>query len=139
MECRFNMRTESDGTVNLHFLFNPEIVNELDSRFFSNLKIEYRNKNYRCIKNELIQLGRDYKDDQHLDENAAYKEGINQFKISIELLKTIFKDDSSLKENVFIVVPNSSKDGNSGVRESGFAVNREEVYRLSQGYIFRES
>ncbi|MBT4791151.1 MAG: hypothetical protein HON90_06235, partial [Halobacteriovoraceae bacterium] len=131
VECRFNIRTESDGTVNLHFIFNPEIVNELESRFFSNLIFTYNGRPYKCLKDDLIKLGRDFKNDQNLEIDAALKEGVNQFKVSIELIKGILGSDRELCENVFIIVPNSSKDGNSGVQEGGFAASREEVYRIS--------
>jgi hypothetical protein len=131
VECRFNIRTESNGTVNLHFIFNPDIVNELENRFFSNLVFEYNGRPYKCQRNELIQLGRDFKNNQQLGEEVSYKEGVNQFKVSIGNVKKIFKDDKGLAESVFIAVPNSSKDGNSGVQESGFAASREEVYRIS--------
>ena len=131
VECRFNIRTESNGTVNLHFVFNPDIVNELETRFFSNLSFEYSSRPYKCTKSELIRLGMDYKNDPSLDADIAYREGVNQFKVSIQNIREIFRNDKKLSENVFVVVPNSSKDGNSGVQESGFAASREEIYRVS--------
>ncbi|MDD0851605.1 hypothetical protein HBN50_00805 [Halobacteriovorax sp. GB3] len=131
VELRLDLRTQSNGTVNLHIIFNPKIVNELDRRFFSELKFEYSDKIYKCLRDDLIRLGRDFSNNQELPENEALKCGTNQFKVSLTELKRLLKTDNDLRLNSFIIVPNSSTDGNSGIQESGFAAYREEIYRLS--------
>lgn len=131
VELRLLLRTENNGTVNLHVIFNPDIVNDLEHRFFSELKFKYLDSNYKCIKSDLIRLGRDHKGQPDLDENAALKEGANQFKVSLENLRAVFDQDQRLKANAFLVVPNSSTDGNSGIQDGSFAAIRREIYRFS--------
>ena len=49
----------SDSPINIHCLFDPSIVGELEGRFIANLKFEYNHNKYCSTKSELVGLGRD--------------------------------------------------------------------------------
>jgi energy-coupling factor transporter ATP-binding protein EcfA2 len=131
VELRILPATDSDRPINLHVIFNPSVVGDLDSKFFSSLEFTYNSEVYKCIRTDLIKLGRKYKNDNSLDEEAAYKAGAEQFKATIEGLRKIFQD-KVLAENSIIIVSNSSGDGNSGIQHSSLASIREEIYRLTR-------
>lgn len=88
----------SDSPINIHCLFDPSIVGELEGRFFGNLKFEYNRNNYGATKSELIRLGRDFQKDQSLSDENALKIGLSQYVISLETLSNVFKDNPQLKE-----------------------------------------
>ena len=71
----------SDSPINIHCIFDPSIAGELESRFFANLKFEYRSNHYSATKSELIRFGRDFQSDQHIPEDEAYKIGLDQYVI----------------------------------------------------------
>jgi len=132
VELRITPVTDTETPINMHIIFNPEIVDELESKFFSGLEFNYQNENYKCTRVDLVKLGRKYKNNQNLDEEVAYREGVDQFKIkSIEDIKNLFKKDQVLRDNSLVVVSNSSRDGASGIQESSLTSSREEIYRFS--------
>ncbi|MDD3237907.1 MAG: hypothetical protein PHV37_07410 [Candidatus Gastranaerophilales bacterium] len=102
-----------DSPINIHFIFNPKIIDQLESRFFSKLKFPYDNTNFNASKVDLTRLGKTF--DNTLDEQNAYKKGIEMFVVSFDSIKNIFDEDMDLRENVVIGVSNSSCDGASGI------------------------
>ena len=88
----------SDSPINIHCLFDPSIVGELEGRFFANLKFEYNHNDYGATKNELIRLGRDFQKNQSLSDEAALKIGLSQYVISLKALSDVFKNNPQLKE-----------------------------------------
>lgn len=131
VEIRIIPVTSTDSPINLHIIFSPEIVEDLDSKFFSSLEFNYQNEVYKCIRNDLIKLGRKYRNDNSLQENIAYKIGIEQFKVSFEKVEDIIKKDKALRDNSIIVVSNRSGDGASGIQHSSLAATRENIYRFA--------
>ncbi len=130
VELRILPVTSEDTPINLHIIFSPEIVDELDSKFFSSLEYSYQDEVYKCIRGDLIKLGRKYKHDNTLQENIAYRDGIEQFKISFDKIKEIITKDKLLQEKSVIVVSNRSGDGASGIQHSSLAATREGIYRF---------
>lgn len=136
VELRMLPVTKTETPINIHVIFNPEIVDELDSKFFSGLEYQYQGENFKCTRSDLIKLGRKYKNDSTLAEEAAYREGVDQFKIKgIDDIKALFKKDKVLRENSLVAVSNSSNDGASGIQHSSLASAREEIYRFAD-FIF---
>lgn len=103
----------SESPVNIHILCNPDIVPQIENRFFSKLKFDYGNTSFNATKSELIRLGKSL--DDSLDEYQAYIRGLENFVISFPNLKDIFDKDDDLRDNVIIGVSNSSNDGASGI------------------------
>lgn len=106
-----------DSPVNIHCIFDPEIVDGLEGRFFSKLTFSFKGSSYNASHDELIRLGRDYKENQSLSQDMAYKAGISQFILELSTLKSVFDNDSELRDHCIIVVSNSSGDGASGIVE----------------------
>ena len=130
----------SDSPINIHCLFDPSIVGELEGRFFANLKFEYNHNKYSATKSELIRLGHDFQRDQSLSDEEALKIGLSQYVISLETLSDVFKYNPQLKEKTIIVVSNRSSDGASGLRThsdyflgdiSQLEATRRSIYQLS--------
>lgn len=135
VELRILPVTADNKAINLHIIFSPSIVDELDSMFFNNLEFEYADNTYKCTESDLIKLGKDFKGETGLSEESAYKEGCNQFKTELKQLNSIFKKNKKLKDNSITGVSNNSGDGNSGIQHSSLAATRQEIYRFSD-FIF---
>jgi len=90
---------------------------------------------FHSIRSDLIRLGRDFLDDQTLNEDAAYEEGVNQFKVSHDSLRKALRKNEHLIGRYLVGVSNKSSDGNSGIQHSSLAATRQEIYRLSH-FIF---
>lgn len=104
----------NESPVNLHFIFDPNIVSTLDSRFFSKLVFSYGlSERYDATKNGLIRLGKAI--DPSLNDTSAYKKGIEMFVPSLDNVMNVFTADSELRESTFIGVSNNTSDGASGV------------------------
>ena len=127
--------------VNIHCIFNPTIVEELEDRFFGNLKFPFGSSTYSATRSELIRLGRSVDGQKGLNEEEAYKIGLSQFVVDTSTLKDVFDKDKDLRENVIIAVSNNTDDGASGVTahsdlftSSGMLQTeaaRREIYHIS--------
>ena len=106
--------------VNIHFLFDPTIVDQLEMRFFSQLRFEDGEKVYHPVRNDLIALGRTRLPDQ-ADEKVLLKKGVELFVVSKDAIDAVMKRDPDLRNHVLIGVSNGSKDGLSGVGKGDIA------------------
>lgn len=141
VELRVLPVTASSIPINLHCIFNPAIDTEIESRFLSKLTFSNSKSNYSATKNELIRFGRDHTNNFTLDEEIAYVKGIEQYVITLDSLRTIFKNDPLLRENTIIVVSNKSNDGVTGIvkhkdffigiNESQLDATRQSFYQFS--------
>ncbi|MCD7747092.1 MAG: hypothetical protein LUI61_01945 [Firmicutes bacterium] len=102
----------NDSPINIHFLFNPDIVASIEDRFFSKIKFIFGSTNFSASRSELIRLGKTIK--AELDEESAYTKGIEQFIPSFDKIQEIFLNDQELRENTIILVSNITTDGVSG-------------------------
>lgn len=131
VELRIIPVTTSETPINMHILFSPDLDMDIIERdFFSQLTFKYSGSTYRCIKKDLINLGKTFKNNQNLNDVVAYREGINQFVVSVDSIKKILKQDS-LKGFFLVGVSNSSRDGNSGIQDSALCAIRREIYRMA--------
>ncbi len=129
VEMRLIPFTRAGRACNFHCIFNPDYVEKLDDRFFSKLSFKLHDIPYICKENSLIALGKAHSDKSPLSDEAAYKEGCNQFKVTHTALFELFEEDQDLRKNTFLVVPNSSTDGMSGFQEGNDEATRHGVYR----------
>lgn len=130
----------SKAPINLHCLFSPSIVNQLQDRFFSRLKFVWNGDEYGATRSELIRLGRSYKLNSSLDKEIAYRDGLAQYVLSSETLVNIFNNNKELRENTIIVVSNGSSDGASGLAHhysyfegdcSQLDATRQQIYQFT--------
>lgn len=132
IELRIIPVTQTAETpINLHIIFSPEIVDRLDTYFFSELEYEYQDVKYKCTRDGIINLGRACENNKELDDNNAYKAGIKQFKTDIKDISNIFKKHKIIRDNSIVLVSNNSKDGNSGIKDSSLTSIRESIYRFA--------
>lgn len=127
IELRVLPVTGSATPINLHCIFNNKIDSEIETRFLAKLKFTNSNSSYSATKQELIRFGKDHSNNQTLDEETAYKKGVEQFVITLDSLDSIFKNDRKLKENTIIIASNKSTDGVTGiVKHEDFFINKNE-------------
>lgn len=127
IELRVLPVTGSATPINLHCIFNNEIDSEIETRFLAKLKFTNSNSSYSATKQELIRFGKDHSNNQTLDEETAYKKGVEQFVITLDSLDSIFKNDRKLRENTIIIASNKSTDGVTGiVKHQDFFINKNE-------------
>jgi hypothetical protein len=130
VELRILPVTGAESCINLHIIFDPTVVEDLDSKFFSALEHQHAGETYRCTRFDLIKLGRDFSGNQSLEENAAYREGVNQFKTDLKSVKAAFAKNAKLLNAAIVVVSNNSGDGNSGLQhDNSLTSTRQEIYR----------
>ncbi|MFB0921702.1 MAG: hypothetical protein QMB62_12620 [Oscillospiraceae bacterium] len=140
VEMRMYPLSKQSG-INIHFIFDPLIVDELNERFFSQLYIEHGGRKYTAVKSSLIALGKAISPEIK-DDEAAYKKGIGQFIPTCKTIKDVFDADSMLREKTIVVVSNSSNDGVSGaanhccyfepsIKGSDFDATRQSIYQFS--------
>ena len=136
VELRMTPMSRNEG-INIHFLFNPAIVDDLEDCFFSQLSFEYNSRRYSATRTQLISLGKAL--DSTLDEDAAYSKGVAQFIPSLDSLRNLFSNDPKLRENTIIIVSNSSNDGVTGAanifshiegNSSDFDATRQSIYQF---------
>lgn len=137
----------NDSPINIHFIFNPEIIENIEDRFFSKLSFSYGSTTFSASHSELIRLGKTINDS--LDNDKAYIKGIEQYVPSFDSIKNVFDADLELRDNTIILVSNSSTDGVSGVAnhsdylcgehgDSQLKAFRQSVYNFVDG-IFSSS
>ncbi|QQR06360.1 TrlF family AAA-like ATPase [Flavonifractor plautii] len=115
----------NDSPINIHFLFNPDIIDSVEDRFFSRIKFKYDMTSFSASRSELIRLGKTISSE--LDDESAYTKGIEQFVPSFDKIQEIFANDQELRENTIILVSNSTNDGVSG------AINHSDYLDSFQG------
>ena len=128
-----------DTPINIHFIFDPAIVDSLESRFFSKLRFPYGTTSFSAARDELIRLGMEL--NTNADNVTAYKLGISQFIPSLDSIQDVFKD-SDLRSSTIVVVSNGNSDGASGLSllssycevqgdPSQLTLFRQSVYKFS--------
>ncbi|SMN01592.1 ATPase involved in DNA repair [uncultured Candidatus Thioglobus sp.] len=133
VELRILPATNSGGLINIHCLFNPDdnFLETLENDFFGSLEDSGGNKMNRA---GLVTLGKE--SDSSLDDEGAYKKGIEEFHLEPSKLSNLLK----LKENTIIAVSNSNSDGASALQEhyklfenetGSLDAVRSNIYKLS--------
>lgn len=131
VELRIDTVTSKDRPINIHVIFSPKIVDQINDKFFRELKYEYAGNTYSCTYNDLIELGKITKN-REISNHEALKEGMNQFKVSIDRLESVFSQNKNLFEkNVLTVVANKSTDGVSGIRENSMQIEQRKIYQFA--------
>lgn len=131
VELRIDTVTSRERPINIHVIFSPNIVDQINDKFFRELKYEYGGSTLSCTDNDLIELGKMTKNSE-ISDIEALKEGMNQFKVSIDRLRYVFSQNKNIFENnVFTVVANKSTDGVSGIRENSMQMEQRKIYQFA--------
>ena len=115
VELRMLPVTDRKKLVNIHFIFNPDFISNLDNDFFCALKCAGGEKNYLMNRDGITSYGKSF--DTSLCNDDAYKKGIENFIVSHENLKELLLNNKILRENTIVVVSNSNVDGASALQK----------------------
>jgi hypothetical protein len=113
VELRMLPCTGVERLINIHCLFNPNYIGELENNFFGSLENQ---DGFKMNRKGIVSYGKSLNPNIK-DENQQFKEGLNKFAIDPKSLKHLFDKNKELRENTLIVVSNSNKDGNSGLQK----------------------
>ena len=116
VELRMLPVTDTGRLINIHCIFNPSYVAELGNDFFNTLEYVGSTQDFKMNKQGIISFGKSL-DNSIIDDNSAYKKGADNFVVSHENLKKLLSNNTNLRENVIIVVSNSSNDGASAIQK----------------------
>jgi ABC-type lipoprotein export system ATPase subunit len=132
VELRLSVATARGVGVNLHLMCAPEHVDELD-RILSKLEHTTPQRDYSLTPADLVALGRFHAGDGALDEDAALKVGIRQFKVEFAQLQRVFAKDDWAKEHCLVGFAGAQGDGTSGVRtdDGQFESTRQSMERFA--------
>ena len=130
VELRLDVKTEKKSPINLHLLFSPHDADheaEIE-RILGQLKFEYRQRSYACTLGELAALGREHLGQKDADDAQARKIGANQFKVTLQDLRALFRQEKWLRENCLVAVAGSSNDGTAGLQaDDSYSAMRREI------------
>lgn len=127
IEFRCSPQTKEGHALNIHLLVNVEDADHIEKikKSLRNLQVSYKNQKYGCIRGELIQFAR-AQNASLVNDEAAYKFGIEQFKPSHTEIFQWLDSDGWLSSNSVIGIANG-KDGISGLPLDSFAATRDEL------------
>lgn len=132
IEFRITPQTEKSKGINIHLLVSPDLENHIQiiEESLSRLTIKVNDQPLGCCRSSFITIGK--KRDKNSSDEAAYREGVNQYKVDFSSFQEWFKQERVLQENSLIAVSNSTSDGVSGLqKDSGFAETRDQIYRFT--------
>jgi ABC-type lipoprotein export system ATPase subunit len=133
VEIRLDIKTEKKKPINLHLLFSPvDPGHEAEiERILGQLTFEYLDRSYPCTLPELTALGRKFLGQQVAD-SVALRNGANQFKITLQDLRELFRKERWLRQNCLVAVAGGSNDGTAGLQgDDSYAAMRREIERFS--------
>ena len=132
IEMRLGIGTVKGKWVNLHLLVSPEDPDHLVEleRILPRLTFNAHDDTYACNRADLTRLGK-RANSKLTDPIAALEQGSQQFKVSFEQLKKIYKESKWAQENILVAVAGSETDGTSGVRDSADATLRQEIEKFA--------
>jgi len=129
IEFRMMPQTDDGKALNLHLLVDPSEQDHVDriKRALRNLKFEYDGEKYGCCREELIEFGR-AQDPSIVNDDIAYKFGIEQFKPDRTVIKDWLDKEKWLRTNSLVGIANG-KDGISGLPVDNFGAIRDEILK----------
>lgn len=133
VEMRLTVETRQGHGINLHLLICPDDVEHVAraEEKLAQLTFEFRQDRYPCTDDGLRRLGRAQPGNARLDDEAALREGANQFKVELGQLRSLFERDEWLRRNVLVAVA-AGNDGLAGLaRDAAFRAQREELGRIA--------
>jgi len=137
VELRLDLRTERSKGINVHLMFSPEDPDHESQieRVLSRLYCDIDGEQFHCSRAELIAFGGKVDPDQ-TDDDGAFREGVEKFKVTFKDLKRLFKDEAWIRRNCLVGVAAAEGDGTSGLKgDSSFTPIRQDIERFAH-FIF---
>ncbi|MEW5683322.1 MAG: TrlF family AAA-like ATPase [Pseudomonadota bacterium] len=128
IELRLNTGT-GKAAINLHLIVSPNDPDHATQirQFLKGLTFEAFGRDFHCDPDDLRALGRRHKPDQ-TDDRALLAEGANQFKVDFKQLRTAWRKNTWVQDNVLVAVAGSSRDGTAGLgSDHAFDTLRAEI------------
>jgi phage terminase small subunit len=113
VELRMLPSTDRGRLINIHCLFNPDYVFELENDFFGHVSNQ---DGYKMNKHGITQYGKSL-DQGIIDVNKQFKKGIDNFVIDLKTLKELRDTNKKFRNNSLLVVSNSNNDGASAIQK----------------------
>lgn len=129
IEFRFDIQTEKKKGINVHLLFSPDDPNHVEEieRALGRLSFAFNGDKYVCTEGDLTRLGRAV-DPKQTDPVGALRKGVEQFKITIDGLRGLFKDHAWVARNCIVALDAGEGDGTAGLKKDGsFVALRQEL------------
>ncbi|WP_121975957.1 PHP domain-containing protein, partial [Acinetobacter stercoris] len=141
MELRITPSTDKGSAINMHFLINPEIIEDFENQYCHALTfIVSEEEQYKLTTYDLKRLG-SKGTSEHLTDDLAYRKGISSFVLNSSEIINAFKKYPNFRKNCLVAVANSNKDGASAFQgheallkqQTGatLKVLRESLYKVS--------
>lgn len=133
IEFRIAPPTDKATAINIHLLVSPDDPNHETeiTNALGRLQWEYDKRNYSCLPDQLIALGRAF-NPKIKDDKAALEAGTLQFKVDFTTLRDWYNREPWLKQNSLIAVA-AGMDGLSGFsRDGAWVALRDEITRFSK-------
>ena len=112
VELRISPTTKKGKFINLHFIFNPNIIDQLANEFFNKISnAENYLMNYDSICNYAKSIN------SNLNSDQLYKYGIDNYNIEFGKIKTYLEVNKLIRENAIIAISSKSNDGVSGLKD----------------------
>ncbi len=113
VELRLLPATDRGRLINIHCLFNPDYVADLENDFFSHIENQ---DHIKMNRHGITSYGRSL-DSSISDEQRQYKKGIDNFVIDLKSLKELHSTNKKFRDNSLLVVSNSNQDGASAIQK----------------------
>lgn len=128
IEMRLGVRTVKGRRVNVHLIVSPEDPDHIAElkRFLARLSFKAYDDSFSCNTDDLARLGLAC-DPKLVDQGAALERGSEQFKVSFDQLKEIYRESAWGQQNILVAVAGSETDGTSGVRDAAEPQDRNIV------------
>lgn len=133
IEFRVSPPTRQHKGVNFHLLVDPRDEHHVEriENALARLTFTCREQVFNCRQADLIRLGRTLNPRQRNDD-AAYSEGVNAFKIDFSAFQEWFRQDPWLRKHCLVTVAGKERDGVSGLSpEHGYAATMDEMLRFA--------
>lgn len=119
-----------DKPINIHFLFDPAYIDEVEDEFFSDLKFTYNSNTFNATEASLEKLGKEFNRTRDKASRSDYETGLDRFVPSLDSFSEVFKNHPKLREHTLIGIANSSNDGASGIRGETLSAYRDSLYQF---------
>lgn len=129
VEMRLCVKSEK-SPINIHFLFDPDYIDQVEEEFFTDLKFSYNDNTYNATTSSLTKMGEDFSKTRSDSSENNYLTGLDRFVPSLDSFKAVFKSHPKLREHTLIGVANSSRDGASGIKGETLSAYRDTLYQF---------
>ena len=113
VELRMLPATDKGRLINIHCIFNPDYVADLENDFFSHIANQ---DGIKMNRHGITNYGKTL-DPSINESHKQYKKGIENFVIDLKSLRELISTNKKFRDNTLLIVSNSNNDGASGTQK----------------------